>query len=176
MRVARPARRRLVRAIHRTSRPVSNPCVLSDGCVPAKPGDADILGASRAAMDQSGCGHSGVQIPCRGLAADRPKGRGPLNLPGVGSSCAMTHVTGANQHRVSEEVSEREKLNHERPEPSWRQGLAGEFDRRRCRTGNACCRWVERSFWFLPLESVSNEGTATAPGRKPRTCDDRTAG
>lgn len=86
--------------------------------------------------------------------ADRPKGRGPFNLPGVGSTRAATHASGADQHRVSEQVSEREKLNHERPEPSWRQGLAGEFDRRRCRTGKACRRWVEGSFWFLPLESV----------------------
>lgn len=95
-----------------------------------------------------------VQIPCRGTGADRPRGRGPFNLPGVGSSQAATLATGADQHRASEQDSEHEKLNHERPEPSWRQGLAGEFDRRRCRIGKACRRWVERSFWFLPLESV----------------------
>lgn len=105
-------------------------------------------------MDQSGCGHLSVQIPRRGIGADRLQRRGPFNLPGVGSSCAATHTIGAYRHRASEQDSEHEKLNHERPEPSWRQGLAGEFDRRRCRTGNACRRWVEGCFWFLTLESV----------------------
>ena len=69
----------------------------------------------------------------------------------------MTYATGADQHRASEQDSEHEKLNHERPEPSWRQGLAGEFDRRRCRTGKACRRWVEGCFWFLTLESVPHQ-------------------
>lgn len=124
-----------------------------------KPGDAGILGLRaeprwfKAGVDTSSTQH-GVRIPSRGFVAERPKGRGPFNLAGVGSLRAATHGAGADQHRVSEEVSEREKLNHERPEPSWRQGLAGEFDRRRSRTGNAGRRRVEGSFWFLPLESV----------------------
>lgn len=124
-----------------------------------KPGDAGILGLRaeprwfKAGVDTSSTQH-GVRIPSRGFVAERPQGRGPFNLAGVGSLRAATHGAGADQHRVSEEVSEREKLNHERPEPSWRQGLAGEFDRRRSRTGNAGRRRVEGSFWFLPLESV----------------------
>lgn len=144
-----------------------------------KPGDAGKLGDIaeprwfKAGEDTSTL--HGVGIPSRGSAAERPQGRGPFNLAGVGSLRAATHGAGADQHRVSEEVSEREKLNHERPEPSWRQGLAGEFDRRRSRTGNAGRRRVEGSFWFLPLESVPT-GTATALMRKRQTCDDRSAG
>lgn len=170
MRVARPARRRLARVIHRTNRPVRNPCALSDGWF--APAEAGRRGKARRLPSRDGSKRvwtrSRVRIPCRGLAAERPKGRGPFNLSGVGSPCAATHAAGAHQHRASGQVPEHEKLNHERPEPSWRQGLAGEFDRRRCRTGKDRRRWVEGCFWFLPLESTLACGVRTRAWRLRR--------
>lgn len=84
--------------------------------------------------------------------------RGPLNLSRRGEfACGDTRDRVSDQTRRSGiKLPDDEELNHERPDtPRGAQGLAGKSERRRCRTAQACSRWVRGSFSFLPAEIAS---------------------
>lgn len=75
-------------------------------------------------------------------------------LAGVGSMLpGDRRIRATDLARRSVETTDGEKLNYKRPDPpQGEKGLAGELIRRRCRNAKNHCRWVQRSFWFLPLE------------------------
>lgn len=129
------------------SLPRSNPGVLSDtncggGATRTRPRLSVFRHAGRDAL-------SGCKSPQGARSIGVQAQRGPFNLSRRGE-----FSTGDSWDRDSDQ-SRRSGVRRSTAKSSTTRGpkgLAGESERRRCRTAQTCCRWVRGSFSFLPAE------------------------